>query len=59
MTIKRIIAGVTAIALGSALCGCSGDNTAKSDSKGDKPLIITTIFPAYDFARQVLGDTAE
>lgn len=59
MTIKRIIAGVTAIALGTALCGCSGDNTAKSESKGDKPLIITTIFPAYDFARQVFGDTAE
>lgn len=59
MTIKRIIAAVSAIALCSALCGCSGDNTAKSENKGDKPLIITTIFPAYDFARQVFGDTAE
>lgn len=59
MTIKRIIAAVTAIALGSALCGCSGDNTDKSESKADKLLIMTTIFPAYDFARQVFGDTAE
>lgn len=56
MKIKKILAAVTAIALGSSLCGCSGVETADS---ADKPLIITTIFPAYDFARQVFGDTAE
>lgn len=56
MRIKKILAAVTAIALGASLCGCSGGETADS---ADKPLIITTIFPAYDFARQVFGDTAE
>lgn len=56
MKIKKILAAVTAIALGASLCGCSGGETADS---ADKPLIITTIFPAYDFARQVFGDTAE
>lgn len=56
MRIKKILAAVTAIALGVSLCGCSGGETADS---ADKPLIITTIFPAYDFARQVFGDTAE
>ncbi len=56
MKIKKILAAVTAIALGASLCGCSGVETADS---ADKPLIITTIFPAYDFARQVFGDTAE
>lgn len=56
MRIKKILAAVTAIALGASLCGCSGVETADS---ADKPLIITTIFPAYDFARQVFGDTAE
>ncbi len=56
MKIKKILAAVTAIALGASLCGCSGVETADS---AEKPLIITTIFPAYDFARQVFGDTAE
>ena len=56
MKIKKILAAVTAIALGASLCGCSGGESADS---ADKPLIITTIFPAYDFARQVSGDTAE
>lgn len=56
MKIKKILAAVTAIALSASLCGCSGGETADS---ADKPLIITTIFPAYDFARQVFGDTAE
>lgn len=56
MRIKKILAAVTAIALGASLCGCSGGEMADS---ADKPLIITTIFPAYDFARQVFGDTAE
>ena len=56
MKIKKILAAVTAIALGASLCGCSGGESADS---ADKPLIITTIFPAYDFARQVVGDTAE
>ncbi len=56
MKIKKILAAVTAIALGASLCGCSGGESADS---ADKPLIITTIFPAYDFARQVFGDTAD
>ena len=56
MKIKKILAAVTAIALGASLCGCSGVETADS---ADKPLMITPIFPAYDFARQVFGDTAE
>ncbi len=56
MKIKKILAAATAIALGASLCGCSGGESADS---ADKPLIITTIFPAYDFARQVFGGTAE
>ncbi|MDR1966540.1 MAG: metal ABC transporter substrate-binding protein, partial [Synergistaceae bacterium] len=26
---------------------------------GDKPIVVTTIFPPYDFARAVAGDKAE
>lgn len=56
--IQKFIAAVTAAALGIALCGCSGSEGGAADT-GDKPLVIATIFPAYDFARQVFGDTAE
>lgn len=56
--IKRIIAAaISAALLGAALCGCSSGNSGSAG--GDKPLVIATIFPAYDFARQVFGDTAE
>ena len=58
--IQKIIAAVTAAALGAALCGCSAGNSGNSVEGGsDKPVVIATIFPAYDFARQVFGDTAE
>lgn len=55
MTIRKILAAVTALALGAALCGCSADEKPESG----KLTVITTIFPAYDFARQVFGDSAE
>lgn len=57
MRIKRIAAVLCAAALAFA-CGCSADNAPQSGNK-DKLSIVTTIFPAYDFARQVFGDTAE
>lgn len=53
--IKKIIAGILVLSV-LLICGCS-QNTTKD--KGDKLKIVTTIFPAYDFARQVFGDTAE
>lgn len=59
MRYTRFIAAALAAVVGiGALCGCSGSETAASSGE-DKPLVITTIFPAYDFARQVFGDTAE
>ena len=39
------------------LCGCQ--NKSKTENSGGKLKIVTTIFPAYDFARSVFGDTAE
>lgn len=40
-----------------ALAGC-GDN--KSDSQGEKKLkIVTTVFPEYDWTRQILGERAK
>lgn len=53
--IKKIIAAAAALALGASLCGCSAGERPESG----KLTVITTIFPAYDFARQVFGDSAE
>lgn len=39
-----------------SLSGCSDSGGVTSDNKLE---IVTTIFPAYDFARQIFGDTAE
>lgn len=54
--LKRIVCLITALSVAVGLCGCS----VPSDDSNDKKIeIVTTIFPAYDFARQVFGDTAE
>lgn len=65
----RLTVLLVTLALGlSTLTGCSGDgqsgsgsgNEAGSDTSGEEKLqIVTTIFPAYDFARQIAGDRAE
>ncbi len=55
---KRIIAVIVATAVAAVLfCGCSPDNNQKGS--GDKLSIVTTIFPSYDFARQIGGDKAD
>ena len=53
--IKKILAAAAALALAAGLCGCSADEKPESG----KLTVITTIFPAYDFARQVFGDSAD
>lgn len=53
--IKRLIS-VLLLASTVLFSGCS-ENI--KDSDGKKLKIVTTIFPAYDFARQVFGNTAE
>lgn len=53
--IKKILSGILAMSV-ALLCGCS---TKPSSTDDGRLKIITTIFPAYDFARQVFGDTAD
>ncbi|MGN0680367.1 MAG: metal ABC transporter solute-binding protein, Zn/Mn family, partial [Oscillospiraceae bacterium] len=53
--IKKIIASIIALSV-ILMCGCSSNTPTKDN---DKLKIVTTIFPAYDFARQVFGDTAD
>lgn len=52
---KKLIAIMTAAAMACGFTGCEGGGKADSD----KLSVVTTIYPAYDFARQVFGDTAE
>lgn len=56
MRFRKIIAIAAAAALGMSLCGCAGQDNSEGSGKLK---VITTIFPAYDFARQVFGDTAD
>ena len=48
---KRILIIFLALSLALALCGCGG--SAEPEEKGLQ--IVTTVFPAYDFARQIGG----
>ncbi|MCH5204505.1 MAG: zinc ABC transporter substrate-binding protein [Oscillospiraceae bacterium] len=53
--LKRLFAVMLIAALAAVLlCGCKNE-----DDENGKLRIVTAIFPAYDFARQVFGDTAE
>lgn len=53
--IKKILICLLALSV-MMMSGCSVNIEEKND---DKIKVVTTIFPAYDFARQVFGDTAE
>lgn len=63
--VRRIMALLLTLTLSlSLLVGCSrgghsGDPSGSDTTGEDKLQIVTTIFPAYDFARQVAGDRAE
>lgn len=52
---KKLFAGISAAVMLIGCCGCS-DVTVSDESRLS---IVTTIYPAYDFARQVFGDTAD
>lgn len=53
---KKIFAGLLAAA---AALSCAGCATVETPDAEQKLSVITTIYPAYDFARQVFGDTAD
>ncbi len=39
--------------------GCSADQSTETASASDKVQIVTTLFPQYDFVKQIAGDTVE
>jgi zinc transport system substrate-binding protein len=57
---KRILSLLIAVfMLTFALIGCGQPKPAAGDSGEEKLSIVTTIFPQYDFTRQIVGDKAD
>lgn len=52
---RRILSIIlVCVLMGSILCACG----AQSDAS-QKPVVVTTLFPQYDFARQIAGEYAQ
>lgn len=51
---KCVAAALTVVTAAALFCGCN-----VNDKDSGKLRIVTAIFPAYDFARQIFGDEAE
>jgi len=51
---KKIAVVILLLTVITGLCACSS-----AEPESDKLTVITTIFPPYDFARQICGDKAE
>lgn len=60
---KRIIPAILVVLLASALFGCTQNqktsDISQNENNNKKIKIVTTLFPQYDFARQIAGDKAE
>ena len=52
---KKLLTILITAALLCGLCGCAA---AASSEPGEGLAIVTTVFPAYDFARQIAGERA-
>ncbi len=60
---KKILNIILVALLASALFGCTQNqntpNVIKDEQVNKKIMVVTTLFPQYDFARQISGDKAE
>ena len=54
---KKTIAAVLLLCLALSLAACGESDTAREEAAPVS--IVTTVFPAYDFARQIAGERAE
>ena len=60
MNMKKIIAMLLALMmLAGVLAGCGKQDDNNKTDKNDKLSIVTTIFPEYDWVREILGDKAD
>lgn len=60
---KKILTVILVVLLASALFGCTQNqetsDISENEKSNEKIKIVTTLFPQYDFARQIAGDKAE
>lgn len=56
---KQIIRMVALTLLILALCGCQKSSPPQSKASVKKLSVVTTLFPLYDFARNICGDKAD
>ena len=56
---KRIISLLIAIVIALSVTVLSGCNTESVKNYSEKPVIVCSVFPQYDFCRQIVGDKAE
>ena len=57
---KKVIALLLALVIAASLLGgCGRQNDPTGDTKTDQLSIVTTIFPEYDWVREILGDKAD
>ncbi len=54
---KKTVCIILLLALGLCLCACGAEPAAPQGSAA--LTIVTTVFPAYDFARQIAGERAD
>lgn len=54
--LKKVISLVTCTALAACLVSCGKDS---GDTDSDKISVVTTIFPQYDFVRQIAGENVQ
>ena len=54
--LNKILYITALLLIAAGLTACSGNKKQKEE---DKLSIVTTLFPNYDFARQIAGDKAE
>ena len=59
MKLIRVLISFTIVALFMTGCSSEKDVSAAEEARSDKIQIVATLFPQYDFARQVAGDKAE
>ena len=58
---KKIISSIIALTVAlAAFSGCTAnENTSENTSSANKLSIVTTIFPEYDWTREILGENAD
>ena len=58
---KKIISAIMALAVASAaFSGCTAnENTNTNTNSAEKLRIVTTIFPEYDWTREILGEDSD